>query len=143
MPQPPPRDANGEIVPHNHPEILSDHRVIRRISEKQIVVVDGQRRISSIAFRPSSGANGGMSVDLEAFIVEQGRDPSAFVTTPFWMGSVCFRVGALRAEALLVGYHPLPENDCHGEVWGATQRAQWRKLQRMATWYVQIDGVQI
>lgn len=143
MPQPPPRDANGEVIPHDHPEILGDHIVIRRISEKQIVVDGGQRRISSIAFKPSSGPNGGMSVDLESFIIAQQLDPRAFVTTPVWMGSVCFRAGDLRADTLKVGYDPLPDNDCHGEVWGATKRPQWRRLQRLAVWYVQIDGVEI
>jgi len=143
VPQQPPRDANGAVIPHDHPEILAEHTVIRRISEKQIVLDGkGQRRISSLAFNPSTGPNGGMSVDLEAFIIAQRRDPHAFVTTPVWMGSVCFTAGALRAERLQVGYDPLPDNDCHGEVWGLTgKRAQRRRLQSMAAWYVQIEGV--
>ena len=142
MPQPPPLDGDGEVAPHNHAEIENTHLVIRRISEKQVITNSaGERRISSIAYKPSSGANGGMSVDIEPFITATGRDARAFVTTPIWTGSVFFAVGQLRADALLVGYHPIPGNDAHGEVWGARTKAQWKKLQAMAAWYVEIPGV--
>jgi hypothetical protein len=144
VPGQPPRDAAGNIIPHDHPDILNDHTAIRRISERQIVIdANGQRRISSIAFKPSSGLNGGMSIDLERFIIESKLDPRAFVTTPFWTGSVCFGVGVLRGEMLQVGYDPLPDNKFHGEVWGATKRTQWRRLQELASWYVPIPGVHI
>jgi hypothetical protein len=144
VPLSPPRDANGEVIPHDHPEILADQIVIRRISEKQIVTDrGGQRIISSIAFKPSSGPNGGMSVDLESLILARGRDPRAYVTTPTWTGSVWFRVEVLRGEGLQVGYDPIPDNDCHGEVWGARTRAQWRRLQHLAAWYVEIAQVRI
>jgi hypothetical protein len=129
VPNPPPLDAAGNVIPHDHPDILDDHIAIRRISETQIVTDgDGRRRISSMAFKPSSGVNGGMSIDLESFIREGNIDPRAFVTTPPWMGSVCFEVGSLRGEALQVGYHPVSDNRFHGEVWGATKRPQWKRL---------------
>jgi hypothetical protein len=144
VPLPPPRDQNGEVTPHDHPEILANHIVIRRISEKQIVLDRaGQRRISSIAFKPSSGVNGGMSVDIESFIVANGHDPLTFVTTPVWKGSVSFVVELLRRETLQVGYDPVPDNDCHGEVWGARTRGQWRRVQELAVWYVIIPEVQL
>lgn len=144
MPQSPPRDGAGEVTPHDHAEILNHHLVIRRISPKQIVTdAAGARRISSIAFKPSSGPNGGMSIDIEPFISDAGHDPREFVTTPFWTGSLSFVVGELRALRLLVGYDPLPENRFHGEVWGATTRGQWRQLQSMAAWYVPIRNVEL
>lgn len=142
MPQPPPRNIAGEVQPHDHAEILSQHVVIRRISDKQIVFDgNGQRRISSIAYKPSSRPPGGMSIDIEPFIVAKALNPKEYVTTPVWMGSVWFLVETLRADSLLVGYDPLPTNDAHGEVWGADTRPQWRKLQRVAAWYVEIPGV--
>lgn len=142
MPQPPPRDGAGEVTPHDHAEILNQHLVIRRISGNHIITDGaGQRRLSSMAFKPSSGPNGGMSVDIEHFIAAAGRVPREFVTTPEWMGSVSFFVGEVRAQALRVGYDPLPENDFHGEVWGARTRSQWRQLQAIATWYVEIPDV--
>jgi hypothetical protein len=141
VPQPPPRDGADEVTPHDHAEILNHHLAIRRISDNHIVTDGaGQRRLSSMAFKPSSGTNGGMSVDIEPFIAAAGHAPREFVTTPEWMGSVFFVVGAVRAQALLVGYDPLPENDFHGEVWGAKTRGQWRQLQAIAAWYVEIPG---
>lgn len=142
MPQPPPRNGAGEVTPHDHAEILNHHLVIRRVSENHIVEdAVGQRRISSMAFKPSSGVNGGMSIDIEPFIAAAGHDPREFVTTPEWMGSVCLVVGVARAQALLIGYDPLADNDFHGEVWGAKTRGQWRQLQAIAAWYVEIPGV--
>lgn len=140
MPQPPQRNDAGEVVPHDHAEILNPHLVIRRISSNHIVTdAAGQRRLSSMAFKPSSGPNGGMSVDVEPFIADAGYDPRVFVTTPRWTGSVSFVVGELRARALRVGYDPIPENEFHGEVWGT--RGQFRQLQAMSHWYVEIPDV--
>jgi hypothetical protein len=84
-----------------------------------------------------------MSVDIESFIIAAGYNPQTFVTTPVWIGSVFFEVGVLRANALQVGYDPIPSNDCHGEVWGARTRSQWRWLQEQASWFLQIPGVEI
>jgi hypothetical protein len=71
---PPPSDSNGNVVPHDHADISADGGVIRRISEQQLVIKNGQRRISSIAFQASSGSNGGMSVDLQQSIESAGLD---------------------------------------------------------------------
>lgn len=83
-----------------------------------------------------------MSVDLETQILEAGVNPHLFVTTPVWMGSVRMVVGDVRQERLMVGSDPLlPENPYHGEVWGIETKAQQRRLQILATWYVAIPGV--
>ncbi len=140
----PPLDPNGQVLPHDHEGIGSDDGVIRRISEQQIVQdKSGNRRISSMAFKASGGDNSGMSVDLESLIVEAGKDPRLYVTTPRWTGSVRFTAGKLRAAKFLVGYDPSPENPCHGEVWGAFGRLQQRQLRNLATWFVEIPGVAI
>lgn len=75
---PPPRDDDGNVLPHDHPEIKNGDGIIRRISE-QFVVRDanGNLRISSMAFSPSSGHHKGMSVDLEEEIRCAGLDPRA------------------------------------------------------------------
>jgi hypothetical protein len=146
--QPPPRDASGRVIPHDHDEIAAEHGVIRRVSEQQIVVDrDGQRTLSSIAFSPSAPPRGGMSVDLEKLMQDDDIDPKAFVTTPRWIGSVIFRAGDLRNLALQVGYDPLPEmpgqpaNPYHGEVWGTAARAKRKEVKALAAWYVPIPGV--
>ena len=140
----PPLDQHNQVSPHDHSGIDSEHNVIRRVSDKQLVVdKSGKRRISSIAFRASSGANAGMSVDLEALIVEANLDPRLYVTTPVWIGSVYFCVGNLRAEGFMVGFHPLTENPYHGEVWGSFTKDQQRRLAEIASWYVEIPGASI
>lgn len=147
----PPRDLSGIVEPHDHPEIADQDGVIRRISELWIMTTkDGNRRISSMAFKASSGEKAGMSVDLEALIVAGGEDAKLFVTSPRWMGSVIFTAGALRAEGFVVGYHPLEEqppdiaaNPYHGEVWGDFHKSKQRRLAELASWYVPIPGVAI
>jgi hypothetical protein len=142
--QPPPRDPQGEVLPHDHIGIAPDDGVIRRIAENQLVADStGQRRVSTKAFKPSTGPNGGMSIDLEKLIIEAKQDPRAYVTTPRWTGSVRFQAGTLREEEFMVGFDPLPENPYHGEVWGKFTRAQQRRLQELAVWFVAIPGVKL
>jgi hypothetical protein len=38
VPGQPPRDAAGNVIPQDQPDILNDHIAIRCISEKQIVI---------------------------------------------------------------------------------------------------------
>ena len=105
----PPRDPSGKVVPHDHAEILPVDGVIRRISHQQVVPdqMRGCQRISSIAFKASTGDSNGMSIDLQREIEEAGLDPRAYVTTPRWIGSVRFVARELRGLGLQVGYHPL------------------------------------
>ena len=138
----PPRDASGNVIPHDHKDVGPSDGVIRRISETQLVTdKDGQRRISSKAFQASSGPNGGMSIDLERSIIEAGLDPKTYVTTPRWIGSVRFEAGALRAEGFKVGFDPIPENPHHGQVWGSFSRASKQRLQELSVWFVPIENV--
>ncbi len=99
--------------------------------------------MSSMAFKASTGPNGGMSVDLEKEIEKAGLDARAYVTTPRWVGSVRFEAGALRCEGFMVGFDPLPENPYHGEVWGAFSKSEQKRLRELCQWFVSIDGVSI
>lgn len=139
------RDNNGNVIPHDHVGILQDDWVIRRIPEKQVIFdpkING-KRISSMAFTPSSGINGGMSVDLQKQIEEAGRDAREFVTSPVWIGSVRFQVGQLRAEEFKVGYDPSKRNLHHGEVWGNFTASKKQKLRELCEWFIAIDNVSI
>lgn len=148
---PPPRDENGSVKPHDHVEIANDDGVIRRIPLHWVVPgKDGHRRLSSMAFKASSGENAGMSIDLEALIVEAGHDPRVYVTTPKWAGSIRFTAGNLRAEGFMVGYDPLneeppdqPANPYHGEVWGSFSKSKQRRLAEIAAWYVELPEVSL
>ncbi len=87
-------------------------------------------------------------MDIKRLIVEAGLDPSIYVTTPRFSGSVAFPAQVARGAGLLVGYDPLPENPHHGEVWGANRPnrfsgAQTSALRNAAVWFVQIDNVEL
>jgi hypothetical protein len=138
----PPRDAEGKVRPHNHEGIEPADGVIRRVSP-QFMVDDPKiqgKRLSSMAFQPSTDNYGGMSVDLQSLIEEAGLDPRRYVISPPWIGAVRFTAGTLRAEGLKVGYDPLPpENPYHGEVWGNFTRALRKRLAELAEWFVRLD----
>lgn len=145
----PPRDENGEVIPHDHSEIENDDEVIRRISERQITQdKNGNRRISSIAYKDAAKKSG-MSVDFKQLIEKDGLDPREYVTTPRWTGSVLFKVSDLRQKDFMVGYDPIeppnPDpNPYHGEVWSEfTGNQAAKKLKRMAEWFVPIPGVNL
>ncbi len=154
MLKPPPRDENGKVIPHDHRGILPDDGIIRRIPEQHVVVdekIGGKRRISSMAFKCSSGQDAGMSVDLQRQIEEAGLDAKAFVTTPRWVGSIRFRAAQLRSEGFKVGFNPIEAdpnqgidtNPYHGEVWGSFTRSKQKRLRQLCEWFVPIDGVSI
>lgn len=129
------------MIPHDHPEILAEDDLIRRISAQFVVEIEGNRRLSSMAFQPSSEPGGGMSVDIKKSIEQAGFEPDAFVTSAEWPSSVTFKADAARALGFLVGCDPLPENPHHGEVWGNFTTGRRKQLQRACTWFVPMQGV--
>lgn len=143
--QPPPHDHNGEVVPHDHDGINVADGIIRRISPQHLIYDEksGGMKISSAAFNPSSGPNGGMSVDLQAQIEEAGLSATQYVTSPPWLGSVRFTAGSLRAEGYQVGFDPLADNPYHGEVWGLFTKSRQRRLKQLCIWFVPIPGASI
>lgn len=144
MLSPPPRNAFGQVEPHDHPGIQPADGVIRRISEYLIVTdANGGKRVSSMAFSPSSPAQGGgLSVDLQCEIEASGKVATEFVTTPIWIGSIRFTAQQIRDEGFQVGFDPLPpENPFHGEVWGNFTTGKKKKLLRLAEWFVAIPEV--
>lgn len=143
---PPPLDELGNTVPHDHLEITGEDGIIRRISTLFVVPdpkVEGGRKISTVAFSPSSPEYGaGLSVDLERSIIEAGIDPQVHVTTPRWIASVWLRAADFRSLGLMVGYSPIEgsadeePNPHHGEVWGIKTKPQKRSLLKLCSWYV-------
>lgn len=142
----PPRDNEGNVVPHDHPEIEHDDLIIRRVSAQQIVPdvkSPTGRKVSTIVFNPSSEGNGSLSVDLHKSIVAANLDPKAFVTNPRWIGSVYLTAGEFRARSLKVGFDPLVDNIHHGGVWGVFNRSVKAALLKEARWFVEIDNVDL
>ena len=139
----PPRNDQGGVIPHDHSGIESDDGIIRRVS-RQFVVFDpkiGGERVSTMAVQPSSGPNGGMSVDLQCAIEQAGLNAGEYVVTPRWIGAIRFEAGQLRAEEFKVGFHPLPNQPYHGEVWGKFTHSKQKKLLKLAQWFVTIKDV--
>ena len=96
-----------------------------------------------MAFTPSSGVNGGLSVDLQNEIEGAALDAKTYVSTPPWLGAVRFNAGQLREEQLLVGYDPLPSEPHHGEVWGNFTRSKQKQLLKIGQWFVEIEGASL
>lgn len=146
------------MQPYDEHKIEGQHVIIRRIDPDQHIVPDanlGCKRISSKAFSPSSGPQGGMSVDIEKLMLDDRIDPREFVTTPRFQASVSFAAKVARDLGLRVGYNPIletdqiPENPYHGEVWGPDAKpnkfsnGQRNGLHRAVEWYVELPGVEI
>lgn len=131
-------------------EIADPDLIIRRIDPIEHITVDdnGNRRISSKAFKPSSRSPFGLSIDIKKLIEQAGERPEIFVTTPKFRGSVEFSANVARNADLMVGLDPLPESPFHGEVWGKVRpdrfsRGQERALMHGCTWLVPLPGVSV
>jgi hypothetical protein len=133
MPIAPPRDAKGMIEPHDHAEINDDSYVIRHIVPHDI----HEGRVASGAYSESKG--GGMSVDIEAWIVAAGLAVLHYVRSD--CGARRLRVGDLRALGMKVGWDPDNGHEHHGAVWNMPKaQSSRRKISRMAILLKKADG---
>ena len=133
--------------PYDEDEIGPADTVIRGISRHYVVPDEnsGGSRISKMAFQSSSGPLGGLSVDLEALMIADGVDPKLRMVRPQFIGAVYFCAGDARSLDLQIGYHPLPDNPYHGEVWGkgkpSITDSQKKGLLSRSRWYIDVPGV--
>lgn len=144
LPTPPQRDQSGNVVPHDHQEILNTDEIIRRVSPYHIVddpKVVGGKRISSFLFEESSEPPGGMSIDLKRLIEEDGFDATTVVTVEPHIAAVLLLASDFRTSGFRVGYDPLPHNLYHGEVWGNFSKGRQRTLLRTCSWLVPVPGI--
>jgi len=131
----PPRNADGNVVPHDSPNIDGADTLIRYITDQYLVEdekVVGGKRLSTGAFSESS--DGGMSVDIEKKMVAAGLAVAARVLPPF-VGAGRLIAAELRALQMLVGEDPLKENPHHGAVWHVRQTKR-KKLLQQFVWVV-------
>jgi hypothetical protein len=135
----PPRDSAGIVVPHNHEDILDSHHVIRHTTPNDLVtdVDTGERRISSGAYSESS--DGGMSVDIEDWMIRDGIVALHYVIEPSH-GATRINVGALRALGFQVGWDPKISNPHHGAVWGLTNSKRRTKVAKLAKLLRKAEG---
>ena len=137
-------DQAGNVIPHDHQEILNTDGIIRRVSPYHIVEypkVVGGRRISSSLFRESSEPPGGMSIDLMRPLEEGGFDAAVIVTVEPHIAAVVLLAHEFRTLEFRVGYDPLPANPYHGEVWGIFSKSKQRTLLRTCAWLVPVPGI--
>jgi len=138
-------DIYGNVIEYDHEEILNEHVVIRRISFEHLWNDNGVLRISSKAYKPSTGDGEGVSVDLKHLIEEAGIDPKIFGITSKFKGAVLLNVGDLRQLNLKVGYDPIkpPDpNPYHCQIWGINDKRA-RVLKSKAVWLVQYPNAEI
>jgi hypothetical protein len=134
MPLDPPRDPDGNTLPHDHEEIGNQHHVIRHITVYDLYT-DPQthiKRVQSGAYSESSDPHGGMSVDIEEWMIADGLDPRHYLGDGS-DGAKRIRVGELRAQGFRVGWDPRPDNPHHGAVWGIGNGSKRkRRIARLA-----------
>lgn len=145
-----PTDGAGNVLPHDHPVLQGDNRLIRRINEQFIVDgAPGGRRLSSAVFKHDP-RQGHLSLDSERCILDLNETPTTYVTTPIWVGALVMSAGQFRSaqqakegdEVWQIGMVPVNGNDCHAGVWGKITTGQSNELQRRSEWLVPIFGVE-
>jgi hypothetical protein len=146
----PAKDANGRVLPHDHPELKGDGRLIRRVSQHQVVSTPKGERLSTAVLEPSTpeyDPHCGLSVDLEQLLLAEGVHPVAHVAKAH--GAIALTVASFRDRKFMVGSDPLADNPYHGNVWQDAKagskltRGTQKALLREAVWLVAIDGVAI
>jgi hypothetical protein len=127
---PPPRDAAGKTLPHNHDDILDSDHLIRHTKPHDLTQETDTRvwRLGSGAYSESS--DGGMSVDHEEWMHQEGLTSLHYVKDS-QDGATRLMVGELRALGFQVGWDPLPDNPHHCAVWGISNSRQRRKILRI------------
>lgn len=145
-----PRDEEGRIAPHNHPELVGAARIIRRIHDDYVVDdhEPGTKRLSTALFKHRS-KTGHLSFDSESCILALEREPADYVTDPKFFGAVIISVDDVRGvdpatkdeDRWKIGMVPVEGNDCHAGLWGKITEGQSKAIQRLSDWLVEIPGV--
>lgn len=146
----PPRDSNGNVIPHDDSDIQPHNGLIRNVNPDYHVVWDDNKqvhRLSTAAFSDSR-INGGVSVDLEELMHQAGLANTARIPLhPGW-GAVRLETGHVRGLGLKVGRNPITSTDpsennpYHGEIWGVRKRKSIQKqLVQLAVWIKKAAGI--
>lgn len=145
-----PVDWAGNVVPHDHANFAPEKLIIRRVSRSNHVVRDKNRgcdRLSSALYKFNDPTKH-LSCDSLTCIVGAGADPAAWAPSAHWDGAVTITVTNFRSlqdptNPYKIGMVPLPDNDCHGAIWGKITKGQSNKLISKSEWLVALAGVEI
>lgn len=131
----PPRDAAGNVLPHDDQQSIPDGWTLLRHIHPEHWTVDqktGLPRAQSNAFMFSSSGSGSMSVDLEQPMLEAGLAATHYASLA-GKGLVRFAAAVTRSQAFRVGPEPVPGNDYHAGIWPPNEDVgpnELRKRQR-------------
>ena len=90
----PPVDGERNVLPHNRCDIEDDDNLLRYINPYNQIIWDDNlkcHRVSSGAFSESSTSNGGMSVDHERWMLEDGLQIDSQAPGPDWGIAVLYQ----------------------------------------------------
>ena len=128
----PPRDDEGVVTPHDHPQICAEDTMLRGIPEQWIHSTDdGGRRISSGAFQRSSDKYQGMSLGAKKILDCADTSVEEWARGRF-STVVCFPASDLRAIDVKVGWDPIPDDRAHCNAWGRIPTGHAKRLAREA-----------
>lgn len=150
-----PQDADGEIQPHDHPDLQGDRRMIRGVSQMHVVwdANRGCNRLSSALFRCRPKHHGYLSFDSEHCLIACGEDPLNHISQSEWDGAVVITVERFRSfdpaqndnDRWKIGMVPLfdeePPKPCHGAVWGSITEGRANDIRRAVAWLVELPDV--
>jgi hypothetical protein len=144
-----PKDANGEVLPHDHPNFAGGKFLIRRISAEQIVPDKNRacNRLSSAVFAYDDPVDH-LSCDSVVCIEARGKDPGDWIRTDGWIGALTLGADNVRSiqaaggASVQIGMVPLDDNPCHGGVWAKITRGRANAMLRASSWLVSIPGVE-
>jgi hypothetical protein len=132
----PPRDADGNVLPHDDPvTIPGEWTLLRHVHREQWAARDertGSPRPQSNAFAFSTEGSRSMSVDIEPAMLEEGL-PSTHYAFRADKGVVRITAAKARELQFLVGSEPIPGNPHHGGIWApnpAIPKSQLDKSRR-------------
>lgn len=149
---PPPLNDQGHVAPHNHTQILDSDYVIRLISSEWQVLDEKfpeGKRLSSVAWEPSSELNGGVSVVLESLLIADELNIPEFITSSRYPASIKMNVGSIRQHNFQVGYDPvkdepsISDNPYHCQIWGVTTKGKQNLLKNISSWVVALNNVSL
>lgn len=150
-----PVDSDGQILPHDHPDLSGQALIVRGVASYHIVQDHNRncQRLSSALFKCDPNRQGYLSFSSQVCIEAAGEAPGAYVLQRNWIGAVGIAVDDFRsfdpatevADRWKIGMVPIldeePPDACHGAVWGKINESRANGIRRAVHWVAEIPEV--